>query len=304
MHDIPVKVADRTVRGIVTNHRGSLIEGATLLYAKSAMDNLSSVDLAEAQSFLSNIKSLTEQGNYAGVADEFNKYLKIPNYDKVDKVKLGQALADYASAFSKNDIASRAFYGGLTRLQREGGIEGLMKNNPDAFDDYITYGHNVKDELQQKLGIEIPDSIHGMDITPRRQLPENVKYSKIMIGTVLKGVDDIANSVKQGSISLEDVRQIELVGNYRTSLGNMLNLYSLGLPPMQVESIINRIVRETESLLASHGFDTDLAENFLQRAMYDLQTSGMKPDIHIASIDLSDLATDNGKMLMSKEGKR
>ena len=304
MHDIPVKIADKTVRGIVTNHRCSLIEGVTLLYAKSAMDNLSSVNLAEAQDFISNIRSLAEQGNYTSVSDEFNKYLKIPNYDKVDKVRLGQALADYASAFSSNDTASRAFYGGLTRLQKEGGIEGLMKSNPDAFDDYITYGHNVKDELQQKLGIEIPDTIHGMDIIPRRQLPENVKNAKIMIGTVLKGVDDLANSVKQGSISLDEVTQIELVGDYRVSLGNMLGLYSLNLSADKVNNIIDRIIYEAKSLLASHGFDADLADNFLQRARYDLQTSGMKPDIHIASIDLSDLATDNGKMLMPNEGKR
>jgi hypothetical protein len=125
-----------------------------------------------------------------------------------------------------------------------------------------------------------------------------------MIGTVLKGVDDIANSVKQGSISLEDVMKVQVVGDYKVSLSNMLGLSNLNLSAEKVERIINNIRDETQSLLASHGFDTDLANRFIQRAMYDLSTSGMKPDIHIASIDLSDLATDNGKMLMPKEGKR
>jgi hypothetical protein len=300
MHDIPVKVADRTVRSIVTNHRGSLIEGATLLYAKSAMDDLSTVNLAETQSFLSNIRSLTEKGNYVGVADEFNKMLKIPNYDKLDKAKLGRSLAEYASAFSSNTTASRAFYAGLKQLSNEGGIEGLMKNRADAIDDITFSGHEyIKPALERELEIQIPDSIHGMDVKPsdgQLKVMYEVKYT---IGSLLKNVDD---NLRAGLT----FSGVELQGTIRESLTSLIQNKYPNLSDWQVSSIVNNVVEEAQSLALTYteGKDDTIGTKALHVSLYNLQTGNIEPTVDTQTIDLSDLTTENGKLLKPEQPRQ
>jgi hypothetical protein len=300
MHDIPVKVADRTVRGIVTNHRGSLIEGATLLYAKEALSDsnrLNAVSADEMQGFFGNVKQLADAGNYAGVADEFNKMLKIPNYDKLDKDRLGRSLAEYASAFNSNATASRAFYAGLKQLSNEGGLEGLIKNRADAIDDITFSGHEyIKPALERELGIQIPDSIHGMDVKPsdgQLQVMYEVKHT---IGSLLKNVDD---NLRAGLT----FSGIELRGTIRESLTSLIQNKYPNLSDWQVSRIVNNVVEEAQSLALTHteGKDDTIGTKALHVSLYNLQTGSIEPTVDTQTIDLSDLITENGKLLKPEQ---
>jgi hypothetical protein len=300
MHGVPDVFVRRAVTRLATEHRGSLIEGATLLYAKEALSdsnrlNAVSSAVEEMQGFFGNVKQLADAGNHAGVADEFNKMLKIPNYDKLDKDRLGRSLAEYASAFNSNNTASRAFYAGLKQLSSEGGLEGLMKNRADAIDDIVYSGHEyIKPALEKELGIQIPDSIHGMDVKPsdgQLKVMYEVKYT---IGSLLKNVDD---NLRAGLT----FSGVELQGTIRESLTGLIQNKYPNLSDWQVSSIVRNVVDEAKSLAVNHGYTERIGTNALHTALYNLQTGSIEPTVDTQTIDLSDLTTENGKLLKPEQ---
>jgi hypothetical protein len=249
------------------------------------------------QGFFGNVKQLADAGNYVGVADEFNKMLKIPNYDKLDKAKLGRSLAEYASAFSSNDTASRAFYAGLKQLSNEGGLEGLMKNRADAIDDITFSGHEyIKPVLERELGIQIPDSIHGMDVKPsdgQLKVMYEVKYT---IGSLLKNVDD---NLRAGLT----FSGIKLQGTIRESLTSLIQNKYPNLSDWQVSSIVRNVIDEARSLALTYteGKDDTIGTKALHVSLYNLQTGNIELTVDTQTIDLSDLVTENGKLLKPEQ---
>jgi hypothetical protein len=298
MHGIPDVFAKKAVIRLATDHRGSLIEGSTLLYAKEALSDptrLNAVSADEMQGFFGNIKQLADAGNYAGVADEFNKYLKIPHYDKLDKAKLGRSLVEYASAFNSNDTASRAFYAGLKQLSSEGGVEGLMKNRADAIDDIVYSGHEyIKPTLEKELGIQIPDSMHGMDVKPNDGQLKVMYEVKYTIGSLLKNVDD---NLRAG-LTFSGVK---LQGTIRESLTSLIQNKYPSLSDWQVSKITDNVVKEVQSLAVNHGYTEDIGMKALHTALYNLQTGNIEPTVDTQTIDLSDLTTENGKLLKPEQ---
>jgi hypothetical protein len=274
-------------------HTGSLTEGFVLTAVDMADPN--SVSLADTKRFMDNIRSMMSNNNFAGIADAVHKYANFPNYDKIGKEakeRLGSELGRFITSFDANDDARRALYAGLSYLQKEGGIDGILKTRPDLRDDILYAGHNeALPSLNRRYGINIYDGLHGMDVAePDFGKFTQMYYVKHMLGTMMLNAESyLSNPSAIANVQVQPDLKVKIM-DYVMQIEHVTE--------RQAENVYYEMLKEITKIANSHNLSSDIAKKALQASFNDI-TSGKitEPYRSLHVYELSDKVTNNGKWL-------
>lgn len=205
----------RHANSLVTSYKGSAIEGVLAFNMLNADPN--TVNEYEATQFVNSLKGMDNEQ----VADTLNKYLNVKMHDSQKNV-IGHGLKEIVNAVSSNPDTTKAFYASLLNIQQQGGIEGMIKNNPNRINDYINASDYIKTKVESKYGIELPDGLHVYDIAikPDDAVITPVYEAKYAIGTLLKNVEE---RVKVGDVpQVSDIKMQGMKDMLEAKITSML----------------------------------------------------------------------------------
>ncbi len=264
--------ASRHASNLVSAYKGSAIEGILAFNMLNADPN--TVNEYEAIQLVNSLKGMDDEQ----VADTLNKYLNIKMQDKQKDV-IGHGLKEIADAVSSNPNATKAFYASLMNIQQQGGIEGMIRKNPNRINDFINASDYMKAKVEAKYGIELPEGLHVCDIAvrPDDAIITPVYETKYAIGTLLKNVEE---RFKAG-----DVPQ---VGN--TELKGMKDILASKIASMLPEEAKKNVDAEKMAKEIYYRIKEDYGEEG-KKILYDEIVNGSwitNKEISSKVIDLSD----------------